>query len=135
MPPAARRTILLAVLATLVAGAAGCAMDAGTFMDLMQPKPRPAASIPVADLAVLDEGVSLATELKYDEAAGKFEDALLRFEAAGAPQRAAEAMFWLGFCHEKRGRTEEARQVYRRLMGKYGRTPAARQASRRLGRL
>ena len=87
------------------------------------------------DRATFEEAVALTANLCYDKAAEKFEEVLPRFEAGGDRKRASEAMFWLGYCREKQGRTDEARRLYRKLRLRYWRTPPAKQADRRLDAL
>ena len=88
-----------------------------------------------ADLATFNDAVSLVESLRYEEAAGKFRQVFDNFVSAGDRQRAAEALFWLGFCREKQRRPAEARAIYVRLSEEYAGTRAAQQAGERLSRL
>jgi len=99
-----------------------------------------------------DEAVALAAEGRYDAAAEQFarlaEMYESRLQIRTAPDaasdfdtrdlrrgRAAEAVFWLGYCREKQGLTDGAAALYRRVIEEYGDMPAARQARLRLGHL
>ena len=71
--------------------------------------------------------------------AGQYEEALTAifpqarvFERAEQPARAAEALFWTGYCHEKLGRWADAASFYRLVTAKYPDTPAARESAKRL---
>ena len=57
------------------------------------------------------------------------------YEGAQERARAAECVFWLGYCHEKLNRTEEALGEYRRVSSRCAGTAAARQAGERAARL
>ena len=82
-----------------------------------------------------DVAVALTAELRYDEAAEKFSSLVKVFEASGKRSRAAEAMFWQAYCHEKRGDAARARKLYRLVASRYEETAASRQASARLSRM
>lgn len=83
-------------------------------------------------IAAFDEAVNLAFQLRYAEAAEKFSRVLAGFESAGDRARAAESMFWLGYCYEKMGRVQEAEDTYRRLNAKYPESQGARLGNERL---
>jgi hypothetical protein len=87
------------------------------------------------NVAGLDEAVAMVSQLRYGEAAEKFTMLAGRFETAGDQRRAAESMFWLGYCHEKLGRTKDAGDCYQKVLGKYSATPAAARAAERVGNL
>jgi len=87
------------------------------------------------DSAALDDAVALAAERKYAEAETRLAALLPRLEQTADDARTAEAMFWLGFCHEKQGRLATAESFYRRLVDRCGGTKAADQARWRLSRL
>ncbi len=103
--------------------------------------PRPAVmNAPPAPVArmeskAIDEGVGLVGERRYAEAEMKFRRVEVWFQAEGDKARAAECLFWIGFCREKQGRTVEARGQYDKLIRDYPGTAAARQATERMGRL
>lgn len=126
------------LLAAAGAPLGGCAMSdrqpAGLFGELFQPRRR-AVLVEMEDTAAFEEGVSLASQLKYAEAEQKFSTVLEWYEAAGDRPRTAETKFWLAFCHEKQGRTAEAKGLYSHILRQYRDTPAARQAAERLNRL
>lgn len=82
-----------------------------------------------------DQALALVAQLCYDEAADRLSPLVETFDAAGDPARAAEAMFWLAYCHEKQGRTDRAASLYQNVIRSFPATPAARQAADRLTRL
>ena len=55
--------------------------------------------------------------------------------ARGDARRAAEALFWAGYCQEKLGRADAATATYRQVLREYPEQPAAEQAQWRLKRL
>jgi tetratricopeptide (TPR) repeat protein len=126
------------LLAAAGAPLGGCQMSdwapAGLFGELFAPRRR-TVLVEMEDTAAFEEGVSLASQLKYAEAEQKFSTVLGWYEAAGDRPRAAETKFWLAFCQEKQGRTAEAKGLYSHILRKYRDTPAARQAAERLNRL
>ena len=79
-------------------------------------------------MATLEEAVALAMNFEYAIATGKLLQVAPRFEAAGDKRRAADSLFWLGFCHQKQGKSAEARQVYTTVVQKYPREQAAGKA-------
>ena len=85
-----------------------------------------------ADLATFNEAVLLVESQRYEEAAAKFRQVFDRFAAsADHRQRAAETLFWIGFCREKQRRLDEAREIYLRLAEEYSGTRAASEANKR----
>ena len=95
----------------------------------------PAAQAKPEQAAALEQAVALVTELRYDEAIEKLRFLLPALQASGDTQRTAEAMFWIGFCHERQSRFDQATVWYRRTVNDYPDTPAAEQARQRLPRL
>ena len=89
----------------------------------------------VRDMPDFDAAVALASELKYAEAEPKFHKCAVWYEASGERARVAECLFWIGFCMEKQGRTEEAAKQYGDLMRKYPDSAASRMAAGRLRRM
>ena len=87
------------------------------------------------DTSGFDEAVAMASHLEFARAAGRFASLVDMFEASGEDRRAAEVVFWLAYCREKQGRTEEAGLLYQRVLRKYADAPASREAERRLGAL
>lgn len=117
-------------LVAALALAAGCAERAIYDAHLLQ------ARTALADAHKdLDEAIALVAQLRYDEAADRLSPLVETFDAADDPARAAEAMFWLAYCHEKQGRTDRAATLYESVIRSYPGTPAARQAADRLSRL
>ena len=86
-------------------------------------------------VAGFDEGVALVAELRYDQAAAKLLPVIEALDAAGDENRAAEATFWVAYCHEKQGENDMAVVFYDRVVRDYPLTSAARQAKERLSRL
>lgn len=82
--------------------------------------------------AALDDAIARVAELQYAQAATALEGLVERFRAGGDGPRCAEAMFWLGYCHEKQARPHEARELYSRAAQSYTGTPGAAMAQRRL---
>jgi TolA-binding protein len=78
------------------------------------------------------DAVDLVANLHYAEAAERFVELAALFEDLGHRPRAAESLFWLGYCREKQGLAAEAEAAYHRVVLTYAETPAARQASERL---
>ena len=131
----ARSYTAAAALAGLVGlGTGGCSARAGGWFGRADSHPS-VVLVDSPDRAAFDEGVSLVSELKYAEAEKKFFRVLQWAEASGDRARLAETKFWMGFCYEKQGRTEEARELYDHLVNKHRDSPAARQAAERLGQL
>jgi tetratricopeptide (TPR) repeat protein len=88
-----------------------------------------------AGAGLFDEAVAEIARLEYAAAADKLTRALPAYERMGDRARAAETLFWLGYCHEKEQLTEEARRCYGRLVAEYPGSRAAEQARLRLGRM
>lgn len=127
-------SIAACVAAALMAG--GCSV--GMYDKAL---PSPSAQPPMTPRAVppgvpsFEEAIGLVSESKYAEAEIKFRQSLVWFQAAGDKNRSAECMFWIGFCHEKQGRADEARVQYDKVIRDYPGTPAASMAAQRMGRL
>ena len=117
-------------LVVALALVAGCAERAIYDAHLLQARTAPADA-----QKDLDEVIALVAQLRYDEAADRLSPLVETFDAAGDPARAAEAMFWLAYCQEKRGRTDPAASLYQNVIRSFPGTPAARQAADRLSRL
>jgi len=118
--------LLIAVAAT----APGCAAYDQYYMETSTAR----AARPVEE-AAFQKAVALVAELHYEEAAEELLPLAAAFEEAGDRSRAAEALFWVAFCREKQGRTDEATAGYDRVVRRYLQTVAARQAAARLSRL
>jgi tetratricopeptide (TPR) repeat protein len=80
----------------------------------------------------LEYAVELITQLQYTRAAEMLERLTVEYEAAPDARRAARCWFWLGYCREKQGRTDEARKHYQHVLDKYADETAGQQARRRL---
>ena len=83
----------------------------------------------------LDEAVLLVVQLEYDQAQAPLYWLADQFDDIEDTTHAAEAWFWLGYCHEKRGQVAVARDLYGRVAALYRAAPASRIAERRLQRL
>ena len=88
-----------------------------------------------ADLATFNEAVALVESQRYEEAVAKFRQVFDNFASSNDRQRAAESLFWIGFCREKQRRLDEARVIYLRLAKEYVGTRAAKEAYKRRLRL
>ena len=86
-------------------------------------------------LVDFNHAVQVASKGRYTEAAVLFEEVARQFKVAGDRKRAAEAVFWIGYCHEKSDRFIEAETYYRRVIETYPRQPAAAQSRQRLTRI
>ena len=84
------------------------------------------------DIAIFEEGVALAANLRFRSAEERFQQVLGRFLEAGDAKYASEAMFWLGYCREKQGRHQEATELYYRVIASYARSRAAELSQQRL---
>ena len=122
----AKRSPTLLLLLAVVMG--GCSQMGSPW----QYNSEPAKAATQADLATFNEAVSMVESQRYEEAAGKFRQVFDRFAAsADHRQRAAESLFWIGFCREKQRRLDEARAIYLRLAEEYAGTRAAEEANKR----
>ena len=106
--------VRFAIVAALTAAAAltGCNAKGEYSRDELPPRATQ------RDVATLEEAVALAMNFEYAIATGKLLQVAPRFEAAGDKRRAADSLFWLGFCHQKQGKSAEARQVYTTVVQK-----------------
>lgn len=85
-----------------------------------------------ADLATFNEAVSMVESQRYEAAAAKFRQVFEKFAASDDHrQRAAESLFWIGFCREKQRRLDEARTIYMQLADEYAGTRASEEACKR----
>ena len=120
----AKRIILWTVAAALLPGC-GLAYQASPL------RIEPAAQNDQA----FEEAMALVAQLNYPQALDKFEAIFPRLHAAGDTARAAEAMFWVGYCYEKQGQKDAALDWYKRVVRAYLWEPAASEAAKRLTRL
>lgn len=138
------RDILLLAAAAVVIG--GCS---GRWPMRERAKPRrafPATTMPAgADpVKVFDEALALVADLQYKQAGVKFHSVVDPLDEAGDRRRAAEAVFWFGYCREKLGDLDSARRqayhdsarlLYKRLIEYYPKSTAAARATERLAAL
>ena len=127
------------ILMGAVAACAGCAASPARYrMEDTGPQAAPVRAVAVQRAApngALDEAVALAADGRYDDAAERFASLIDEFRAAGDRAHLAEATFWLGFCREKQGRTDDARRLYLDVERSWPDEPAARPAAERLSLL
>ncbi len=106
----------------------------------------PATTMPVVanPVKVFDEALALVADLQYKQAADKFHSVVDPLDEAGDHRRAAEAVFWFGYCREKLGDLDSARRqayrdsarlLYKRLIEHYPKSAAAARATARLAAL
>lgn len=88
-----------------------------------------------SDLADLESAIADVTARDYSAARPRLSVLAERFEAGGDPEHAAEAYFWLGYCHEKTASTSAAQVFYQRVIDRYHGTPSAAQARLRMQNL
>lgn len=88
-----------------------------------------------ADATKFEQAKELMRLAQYKPAIDAFSDVLPRLMKTNDFDRAAETLFWLGFCHEKSGDAPAAQLFYRRTLAEYPAAPAANQAAQRLARL
>jgi len=116
---------LTPMLVAAAVGMAGCAAQ----MDMQT---QPIARVSAIDAGELEELIGLIAEGRYEEASSQIPSLAARFESRQERPRAAESLFWLGYCYEKLDRPAEAAQIYGRVLKDYPQEPAARQAAQRL---
>jgi len=117
---------------TLIAAAFFCGCDSPVKWMGARAQVSANAHAPGSDVALLEKAVSLVVELRYDEAEALLADLRPRLEASGDRIRSAEALFWHGYCLEKRGRIPLAVDLYRQTTQRYPETRAAERALDRL---
>lgn len=110
------------------AGIAGCRAS-------YSPAELPQTLTPARNNQAFDEAMDLVMQLKYQEASDRFTTVFPRLHATGDTAGAAEAMFWVGYCHEKQGQKAQAANWYKRVVRAYLWEPAASEAYKRLARL
>ena len=119
--------------AGLLAAMSGCMAQERVFDGLRRtPATAAAAGYGTQAIAEFDEAVAMVARLEYAPAAAKFQALLPVFQRAGDADRAAESLFWIGYCYEKLDQAGLAAQFYRQVLQDYPRTPAASQAAARL---
>jgi hypothetical protein len=81
---------------------------------------------------ILDQATAEVLALRYTQAEMLLIPLPGVFVAGGDRVRAAESVFWLGYCCEQLGRTDQAEVRYLDVLRDFPRTPAARMARVRL---
>jgi len=119
-------------LLTALGVAGGCAETSSTGFSPPIAPAEPVARYGRQALRELETAIDLAGKLKYAEAEAMLTRLLRIFEAARDDRRAAEVMFWLGYCNEKQNRRRAAESFYDRVVKRYPKASAAREAIRRL---
>jgi len=84
------------------------------------------------DLTLFHEAVALVYQFRYHEAQRKFTAVLSQLRRVGDDQRAAETLFWLGYCAEKQLAASQARRYYEQVVAEYPNARAASLAQERL---
>lgn len=95
-----------------------------------------ATTMPAEDaVKVFDQALALVADLRYEQAGAKFRSVVDSLDEAGDHRRAAEAVFWFGYCREKQGHLDSAKKLYKRLIEKFPKSVAAGRAADRLAAL
>lgn len=95
-----------------------------------------ATTMPAAEaVKVFDQALALVADLRYEQAGAKFRSVVDSLDEAGDHRRAAEAVFWFGYCREKQGYLDSAKKLYKRLIEKFPNSAAAGGATDRLAAL
>jgi hypothetical protein len=81
---------------------------------------------------ILDQATAEVLALRYTQAEMLLIPLPGVFVAGGDRVRAAESIFWLGYCCEQLGRTGQAEIRYLEVLRDFPQTPAARMARVRL---
>ena len=76
--------------------------------------------------------VDQISRLEYSQAEGELRVLLVRFESVDDPRYVSETLFWLGYCCEKQGVIDQARDYYQRAVEHYPDSRPGRQAAQRL---
>lgn len=132
------QVIILAAAVSAVFGGCGVPESGNLGQPVRNPLSVDPASPTSADqdsLSQFREAVNMVADLKYEAALPKLLTVSIDLEGEGDRARAAEAMFWLGYCHEKLNRHQDALDTYARIIKDYPATTAAKQANLRLTRL
>ena len=128
------RTASRILAAGLAAGLAGC----GMVMRGTVPPDKAAlyqSALKAPEARRFHEAVLDASEGRYARADQAFRALADLAAARDDARRAAEALFWAGYCQEKLGRRAPAAATYREVLRAYPDQPAAEQAQWRLSRL
>ena len=132
------RWLLVVGVGVMLAGC-GAEMKWELTPEMAETEPAPAESELSYRTAMLvdelDTAVRMIADRQYEAAGGKLEPLEPQFLVQGDRARAAEALFWYGYCREKLNRPDEARLAYERVGKEYGDQPSARHARRRLDQL
>ena len=147
--PKLRATAILLALATLAGWQPGCSTDwRGPRENEVQTPPtpetpaekpvgesrkfQPARDVAPEDIEAFQAAVDQIGRLDYGPAESEIRVLLVRFESVDDPKYVSEALFWLGYCCEKQGVTEQARDYYQRVVEHYADTRPGKQAAQRL---
>lgn len=87
------------------------------------------------DVEAFQNAVDRIVRLEYAPAEADLRFLLVRFESAGDEKYISQALFWLGYCCEKQGVWEQARDYYQRLTEHHSATVPGRLAGERLKHL
>lgn len=147
--PNGRATAILLALTVLAGWQPGCSTDwRGPRESEVQTPPTPekpaekpvgesrkfqqARDVAPEDIEAFHSAVDQISRLDYGPAESEIRVLLVRFESVDDPKYVSEALFWLGYCCEKQGVTEQARDYYQRVVEHYADTPPGKQATQRL---
>ena len=127
-----KNAIILLLIALLAAATCGCsAISDHLAFSSFGAKTKSIS----ANVVAFNAAVEMVSELQYAKAMVEFEQVLPGLQDASDHRRAAEAMFWLGFCSEKLGRPTKAISHYDSMIRRYSDSPASSRARARLSQL
>ena len=126
-----------ALVAAFAGAVSGCAMQSpGSFAHANREDSHATSLAPKsAGDARMKKAIAQVAQGASADAEQDFLSLSKDFERQGDSERAAECLFWAGFCQERQGSATKAADTYRRVLSRYGQTRAAYQASLRLGLL
>ncbi|MBN1554380.1 MAG: tetratricopeptide repeat protein [Phycisphaerae bacterium] len=87
------------------------------------------------DIEAFQNAVEQVSRLEYGAAESELRQLLVRFESVDDPKYVSETLFWLGYCCEKEGVTEQARDYYQRVVEHYPQTRPGMRAQERMEHL
>lgn len=127
-----RKTATSLVLISAAVLIAGCSSNMGGVFDRPQPHMQKVPRSTVGAMSAYQEAIKLVEKLEYALAEPKLQYASAQFEAAGDDEHTAKSLFWLGFCREKLGQDDQARQAYVTVIQRFAGTKSAQSAKERL---
>lgn len=131
------KSLFVIVCASAAAMLASCSMMQHLFpppatapAPATQPATRPAPSAAQRD--AMNAALAKVAAGRCDQAVPELSRLAGEFERACDLPQAGECHFWIAFCAEKQGRSQQAITQYKQVVAKFPATPAARQAQARL---